>query len=153
MKIYNLEKEIILPMKLDEAWEFFSSPNNLSKITPDHMGFQIKYRSGGEKMYPGQLIIYKVKPIPGIPMQWVTEITQVDAPNYFVDEQKFGPYAMWHHQHHFQEVKDGVKVIDILNYALPLRALGQLANGIFVERQVKRIFEYRSKVLKEMFNK
>ncbi|MGK7389726.1 MAG: SRPBCC family protein [Candidatus Cyclobacteriaceae bacterium M2_1C_046] len=154
MKIYRLETEQVLPLSLEEAWDFFSSPKNLARITPPHMGFKIEYTSGiNDKMYPGQIIQYKVQVVPGIPVQWVTEITHVDAPNYFVDEQRYGPYAMWHHQHHFEKVKGGIKMTDIVNYALPLSALGRLANGIFVERQVKSIFDYRSKTLENMFNK
>lgn len=154
MKIYRLETEQVLSLSLEEAWDFFSSPKNLASITPPHMGFKIDYISGiDDKMYAGQIIQYKVQVVPGIPVQWVTEITHVNAPHYFVDEQRYGPYAMWHHQHHFEEVKGGVKMKDIVNYALPLSALGRLANGIFVERQVKSIFDYRSKTLEKRFNK
>ena len=154
MKIYRLETEQVLPISIDEAWDFFSSPKNLARITPPHMGFNISYTSGkGNKMYPGQIIQYKIQVIPKFPVDWVTEITHMKAPYYFVDEQRFGPYAMWHHQHHFDEVQVGVKMTDIVNYALPLRALGRLANGIFVEKEVKNIFNYRKKALERIFKK
>ncbi len=151
MKIYTLKRTQFLPISLQEAWDFFSTPNNLEKITPKHMGFNILYRSGGEKMYPGQLIRYKVYGLPFIPMHWVTEITHVQEPNYFVDEQRFGPYALWHHQHHFKEVAGGVEMVDEVNYGIPLGPLGRLANLLFVGRTVNAIFDHRYKVLEAYF--
>lgn len=152
MKVYNLKKVQHLPISLDEAWDFFSSPANLKDITPEHMKFDIRYLSGGNKMYPGQMITYRLQPVPGVPVSWTTEITHVQEPNYFVDEQRFGPYAMWHHQHHFKEVEGGVEMTDEVNYAIPLGPLGRLANWLFVERQVKAIFDHRYKVLEERFS-
>ncbi|MFN9499996.1 MAG: SRPBCC family protein [Chryseotalea sp.] len=147
MKIYHLKTVQILPISLTEAWDFFSTPDNLEKITPKHMGFNILYKSGGYKMYPGQIIRYIVHVLPGIPMHWVTEITHVQEPNYFVDEQRFGPYALWHHQHRFREVEGGVEMIDEVNYAIPLGFLGRIANWLFVGREVNRIFKHRYEVL------
>ena len=138
-------------MSLGEAWDFFSSPRNLARITPSHMGFKIQYVSGGDKMYPGQLIRYRINVVKGMPMTWVTEITHVETMKYFIDEQRFGPYALWHHQHHFSEVPEGIKMIDIVNYALPLGILGQVAHRIFVEKEVNSIFDHRSKILENMF--
>lgn len=115
------------------------------------MGFRILYLSGNGKMYPGQIIRYKVQGIPGVNMHWVTEITHVKEPFYFVDEQRFGPYALWHHQHHFREVKGGVEMTDEVNYALPLGPLGILAHALFVKRELNRIFDYRFKKLEELF--
>lgn len=152
MKVYNLKRTQFLPVSIEEAWDFFSSPKNLSKITPDHMGFNILYQSGGSKMYPGQLIRYKVAVLPLIKMHWVTEITHVQEPFYFVDEQRFGPYALWHHQHHFRKVEGGVEMTDEVNYAIPLGILGRLANWIFVEREVNSIFDFRYKILQEYFS-
>lgn len=151
MKIYNLKRTQVLPISLQEAWDFFSSPANLEKITPAHMGFHILYKSGGDKMYPGQLIRYIVNGLPFIPMHWVTEITHVQEPNYFVDEQRFGPYALWHHQHHFRSVTGGVEMIDEVNYAIPLGPLGRLAHSIFVGRAVNAIFNHRYKTLEQFF--
>jgi len=116
------------------------------------MGFKIKYQSGGQTMYPGQLICYVVHGLPGIVMNWVTEITHVSEPNYFVDEQRFGPYALWHHQHLFTKVEAGVEMIDEVNYAIPLGFIGRIANSLFVEREVNRIFEHRYHVLETYFN-
>jgi ligand-binding SRPBCC domain-containing protein len=153
MKIYNLKRTQFLPISLGEAWDFFSTPRNLAKITPAEMGFHILYVSGGEKTYAGQIIRYKVQIAPLINVQWVTEITHVSEPYYFVDEQRFGPYALWHHQHHFKEVPGGVEMTDEVNYAIPLGLLGQLANTIFVGREVNRIFDHRYKVLEAYFKK
>ncbi|MEQ9592981.1 MAG: SRPBCC family protein [Cyclobacteriaceae bacterium] len=151
MKIYNLKRVQFLPITKDEAWEFFSSPKNLSKITPKEMGFNIIYISGGDKTYPGQIIRYKVKILGGLSVHWVTEITHVNEPHFFVDEQRFGPYALWHHQHHFREVEGGVEMTDEVNYAIPMGVLGQLANWLFVGRQVNAIFDHRFKVLEQYF--
>ncbi|MBX2898420.1 MAG: SRPBCC family protein [Cyclobacteriaceae bacterium] len=153
MKIYTLKRTQWLPITRQRAWDFFSTPSNLSKITPAHMGFSILYMSGGEKTYAGQIIRYHVRVLPGIKMQWVTEITHVQEPNYFVDEQRFGPYALWHHQHWFKEVDNGVEMTDEVNYVIPLGILGRLANVLFVGREVNRIFDYRYKVLEAHFKK
>jgi ligand-binding SRPBCC domain-containing protein len=151
MKIYNLKRKQFLPISLEQAWEFFSTPKNLAKITPAHMGFNILYISGGDKAYAGQIIRYYISILPGIKVQWVTEITQVKELSYFIDEQRFGPYALWHHQHHFKEVPGGVEMTDEVNYAIPLGPLGRLAHFIFVGREVNRIFDHRFKVLEDFF--
>lgn len=149
MKIYKLIRKQFLPMDLVTAWNFFSSPSNLARITPSHMNFEIISISGGRKMYPGQLITYKVTVLPLIRLRWVTEITHVAAPDYFTDEQRFGPYALWHHKHHFQSVDGGVEMTDEVDYAIPFGGLGRLAHWMLVEKEVKRIFDYRFKVLSE----
>lgn len=153
MKVYNLKRTQVLPISLAEAWQFFSTPKNLQKITPPHMGFKIRYLSGGEKMYAGQLILYKINIFPGIPVDWATEIAHVVEPYYFVDEQRFGPYALWHHQHHFRQMTDGVEMTDEVNYAIPLGFLGRMANSLFVRRQVEAIFDHRHQVLENYFSK
>lgn len=140
-----------LPITLDEAWLFFSNPANLKEITPAHMDFVVTSKHHGEKMYPGQIIRYIVKPVLGIPLNWCTEITHVVDRKYFIDEQRFGPYAFWHHQHHFAEVEGGVVMTDILNYKVPLGFLGDIADAVFINNEVKGIFEYRKKVLTERF--
>lgn len=153
MKIYTLQRTQFLPISMAEAWDFFSTPRNLSKITPEHMGFKILYVSGGEKTYAGQIIRYHVQILPGINVHWVTEITHVQEPEYFVDEQRFGPYALWHHQHRFRVVAGGVEMTDEVNYAIPLGFLGRLAHWLFVGREVNRIFEHRFTVLDRYFKK
>lgn len=151
MKIYNLKRIQLLPISLPEAWEFFSSPTNLSKITPEHMGFKILYLSGGDKAYAGQIIRYRVSILPGIKVHWVTEITQLKELAYFIDEQRFGPYTLWHHQHHFKEVPGGVEMTDEVNYAIPLGLLGRFAHWLFVGKEVNTIFEHRFRILEQYF--
>jgi ligand-binding SRPBCC domain-containing protein len=140
-----------MPISLTEAWDFFSSPANLQRITPAHMGFRIISRYHGEKMYPGQIIEYTVRPLLGIPLYWMTEITHVKEGVYFVDEQRFGPYALWHHQHHFFPIEGGVEMSDIVHYKIPMGPLGQFANTLFVAAQLRRIFDYRYKKVEELF--
>ncbi len=141
-----------LPIELPAAWKFFSSPVNLEKITPQHMGFQIT--SGVPKeMYPGQIISYKVSPVPGIKTSWVTEITHVEENKFFVDEQRFGPYSMWHHEHHFEEREGSVLMTDKVSYKIPLGFLGRLAHFLFVKKQLRSIFEYRIEVLEKKFER
>lgn len=116
------------------------------------MGFHILSELP-EKMYPGLIISYIVKPIAGIPVKWVTEITQVREKEFFVDFQLSGPYTIWHHQHHFRPVNGGVEMTDIVNYKVPFGFLGRIVNWLFVEREVKDIFEYRNRVLESLFGK
>ncbi|WP_138476225.1 SRPBCC family protein [Dyadobacter bucti] len=140
-----------LPISLDEAWEFFSNPANLKEITPAKMGFVVTSSHHGEKMYAGQIIRYIVRPLFGIPLKWCTEITHVADRQYFVDEQRFGPYAFWHHQHRFTEVPGGVLMEDILHYKLPFGFIGNIVDTLLVRNEVLGIFAYRKKVLDERF--
>jgi len=140
-----------LPISIQEAWNFFSSPKNLSVITPTRMNFKILLMTGGEKMFTGQIIKYKVSVLPLVRLHWVTEITEVNEPYYFVDEQQKGPYSLWHHEHHFKKVQGGVEMTDLLTYAIPFKFIGKLAHWFFVEREVNAIFEHRNKILKTLF--
>jgi len=154
VKTYHLEFEQNLPIPLADAWDFFSSPLNLARITPKEMNFKVTSNyTKDTKMYAGMLITYHVSPVFGIKMNWMTEITHVKEHEYFVDEQRFGPYALWHHQHHFKEVPGGVKMHDILDYAIPYSFLGQVANRVLVNREVKNIFTYRTKAIDDLFGK
>lgn len=139
-----------LPISLEEAWEFFSSPKNLSVITPPKLDFQIKTELP-EKMYAGLFIRYTVKPMLGIPLTWVTEITHVDDLKYFVDEQRVGPYTIWHHEHFFKEIPGGVEMTDLINYRVPMGFVGKLFEPILVRPQLDDIFEFRRKKLIEVF--
>ena len=150
MSFYSLKTEQNLPISLQEAWDFFSSPKNLSKITPKNMGFIITNQPS-ETMFEGQIITYKVSPLLGVKINWMTEITTVKDNEYFIDEQRFGPYSLWHHRHHFYEIDGGIKMIDEVNYKLPFGFLGSIAHRLFVRKKLKSIFEYREKVLIEMF--
>lgn len=150
MKLYRLHTIQDLPISKDQAWDFLSNPKNLKTITPDYMGFNIL--SGADrKMFPGQIIQYIVTPVAGIPTKWVTEITHVKEGEYFVDEQRFGPYALWHHKHFIESIPGGVRMEDIVDYKLPFGILGQLVHPILVKPKLKEIFEYRKQKLIELF--
>jgi ligand-binding SRPBCC domain-containing protein len=152
VKTYHLKFEQNLPIPLEEAWNFFSSPLNLPKITPPQMKFVVTSDYDNDvKMYPGMIITYKLTPLLGIKVNWMTEITHVKEPEYFVDEQRFGPYALWHHQHHFKTIKGGVQMTDLVNYAVPYGFLGRIANNILVKKQIKNIFAYRTQEINKLF--
>jgi ligand-binding SRPBCC domain-containing protein len=150
MKPYTLERTIVLPTDLDTAWNFFSDPGNLPKITPPAMDFRIT--SGPQNTtYAGQIITYTLRPLMGVTMAWTTEITHVSRPDLFVDEQRFGPYRFWHHQHFFRQVEDGVEIRDLVHYLLPHMQLTGLVNRLFVMPRLKQIFDYRSESLLKIF--
>lgn len=151
MAVYQLATEQKLTTSIDDIWDFISTPANLKKITPDYMGFDIT--SGGlpEKMYPGMIITYKVSPLMGLKMTWVTEITHVVDKAYFVDEQRVGPYKIWHHQHRIEPVDNGVLMTDLVTYVPPLGILGALANTMIIRKKLKQIFDYRRNVLADLF--
>jgi ligand-binding SRPBCC domain-containing protein len=151
MAFYQLIKTQKLPAALNEVWDFISSPANLKEITPRHMGFLITGNTGEGKMYPGMIIIYKVSPVLGIKLNWVTEITHVRELEYFVDEQRVGPYSMWHHEHKIEPIEGGVLMTDIVTYQPPLGFLGALANKLFIKKQLRQIFDYRTVALEKRF--
>lgn len=139
-----------LPITMEQAWDFFSDPKNLNTITPDSMRF--KTLSGDErKMFAGQVIHYKISPFKGITMEWVTEITHVKDKEFFVDEQRFGPYKFWHHKHFFKAVDGGVEMEDIVHYKVPFGFLGKLLHPIVVKPKLDEIFRYRKQKLITLF--
>lgn len=152
-KVYSLKTVQKIPIPIEQAWDFFSSPGNLKDITPAHMGFVIKSEQPESEMYAGQIIEYTVKPLFGIPLYWMTEITHIKRLEYFIDEQRFGPYSLWHHQHHFLPVKAGVIVTDFVHYKIPFWFLGDIAHALFVKQQLKKIFDFRYKTVEEKFGK
>lgn len=150
MKLYQLHAKQALPITKPQAWEFLSDPKNLKVITPKHMSFHIL--TGADRpMFAGQIIQYVVKPFPGYSTKWVTEITHVKEGEYFVDEQRFGPYALWHHKHFLSEMDGGVLMEDIIDYKIPFGFLGQLVQPFLVKKQLKQIFEFREAKLHELF--
>ena len=150
--IHQLKTEQFLKADLEKVWNFVSSPRNLKLITPPYMGFNITSTDLPEKMYAGMIITYKVSPILSIPTTWVTEITHVSEKKFFIDEQRVGPYTMWHHQHFFQERNDGVLMNDIITYKAPFGPLGVIANSLFIRKKLESIFNYRYKTLNKIFN-
>ncbi|HSO87837.1 MAG TPA: SRPBCC family protein [Draconibacterium sp.] len=153
MGFYQLHKTQKIPASIDQVWDFISSPANLKKITPRYMGFNITSKLLSEKMYPGMIISYKVSPVLGIKMTWVTEITHVKEKEYFVDEQRIGPYFMWHHEHKIEPVEGGVLMTDIVSYKPPFGILGSIANSILIKKQLKKIFDFRVKAVEKIFGK
>ena len=152
MLLYQLHAVQTLPISKEEAWDFLKNPKKLKEITPDHMGFHILSEID-RPMFPGQIIQYKVNPFPGFSTKWVTEITHMKEGSYFVDEQRFGPYSLWHHKHFIEETDDGARMEDIIDYKLPLGFLGRIMHSILIKKQLTTIFKYREQKLAEHFGK
>lgn len=150
--LHQIKTTQLLKTNLDTAWEFISNPQNLALITPPSLAFKILNEKEIQPMYAGQIIEYHVRPALNIKMHWVTEITHVKEKHFFIDEQRFGPYAFWHHQHILLNTNEGVLMKDIIHYKLPLGPLGKLANHLFVKNQLRAIFLYREKKLNELFD-
>ncbi len=152
MSVYKLERKQLIKCDMDRLWDFFADAKNLTAITPSYMNFVITSDMPKDGVYAGQIITYKVSPLLGIPMFWMTEITHVEKNKLFVDEQRVGPYKMWHHQHLFEQTADGIMMTDIVHYRLPLWILGDIAHGLFVKRQLRDIFDYRYQQIEKLFN-
>lgn len=154
MAVYIKRSEQKLPVSTEEAWEFLSSPFNLKKITPEYMGFEIRNDiTQNDTMFAGQIIVYRIKLFPGISSEWVTEITHVKNCDYFIDEQRFGPYLMWHHRHSLKPVEGGVLMEDIIHYKIPFGLIGRLMHILFIKKRLNQIFEFREKALESIFGK
>lgn len=152
MAFYQKKSTQKVNATMEEIWDFISSPKNLKEITPPYMGFD--YSSDGlpDKMYQGMIISYKVSPVAGIKTDWVTEITHVDNMRYFVDEQRIGPYSMWHHQHWIEPLSTGgVLMSDIVTYQPPFGFLGAIANKIMIRKKLDEIFAYRTKAIEKKY--
>ena len=153
MSVHQLKTVQRIPVSLDEAWDFFSHPKNLAIMTPEHLNLKFTNELFGDEMYPGQVMTYNVKPVLGIPLFWMTEITHVRPKQFFVDEQRFGPYSLWHHQHHFRPIEGGVEMTDLIHYKVPGWFVGDIANKLFISRQLEGIFNFRYKKVEELFGK
>jgi len=154
LKTYRIEFTQEIPVSLDTAWDFFSSPLNLAEITPKDMTFDVTTPNmANTKMYPGLIITYQVSPLLGIKLNWMTEITHVKEKEYFIDEQRFGPFSFWHHQHHFQETEKGILMKDLLHYGIGWGPIGLIANSLVVKNKIKGIFDFRYKKVEELFGK
>lgn len=152
MAIYKLKQTQLIKADLDKVWDFFTNPDNLANITPDSMGFKVTSEYLQKEVYPGQVITYKVAPLLNIPMFWMTEITTVIPKKLFVDEQRRGPYKLWHHQHHFEETDNGILMTDMVYYELPMFFLGSIAHSLFIKRILNNIFDYRHEKVENIFN-
>lgn len=147
-KLYFSQK---IPISLEQGWEFFSNPLNLEKITPPHLALKINHCCDKETIYPGQIIAYTVEPLWKIPMEWITEIVAVQKPVYFIDEQRFGPYTFWHHEHWFTSVQNGIFIEDIIYYKVPFGIIGKAFHHIKIKKDLYNIFSYRNQVLEKLF--
>lgn len=150
MQLFRIRQRQRLPISIGEAWAFFSDPRNLELITPPSLGLRVTSELP-ERIYPGAIITYEIRPLLGIRMKWVTEITHLAEGRLFIDEQRFGPYRFWHHQHHFGEIGGGVEVRDLVHYALPGGPFGKLSNKVLVSRQLKEIFDFRRGYLERRY--
>ncbi|MCC6952886.1 MAG: SRPBCC family protein [Deltaproteobacteria bacterium] len=148
--LHCLRSKQILGIPVDEAWKYFSDPYNLANITPPALSFKVTSPQLPE-MYPGLIISYEVRPLLGIPMTWVTEITHVISGHSFVDEQRVGPYRMWHHEHFFRECADGTEIEDVVHYVIGAFVLDPVIHRYVVGPRVQQIFDYRRKRLEELF--
>ena len=153
MQVKEKRWEQIIPQPLNEVWHFFSRPENLNKITPEDMSFEILSEVANTPMYEGMIIRYHIRPLLNLPMNWVTEITHVRDQVYFIDEQRFGPYALWHHQHHFKAVENGTQMTDILHYKVPYGMIGSAVNALMVENKIDKIFQFRYGEIERRFGK
>lgn len=151
MGFYQLHRTQKIPASIDQVWKFISAPENLKRITPPEMGFEITSAKNRKEMYEGMIISYRVKPLFNISTLWVTEITKVKNKHYFVDEQRIGPYKMWHHEHWIKEMEGGVLMTDIVSYQPPFGFLGSIANALLIRKKLKQIFDFRTQVLEEIF--
>ncbi len=151
MAIYQLHKSQFIPADLQEVWDFISSPKNLKKITPEYMGFDITTENLPDQMYEGMIIAYKVSPLLDIKTTWVTEITHIEENKFFIDEQRVGPYKIWHHEHRLIEEKAGVTMTDLVTYQPPFGILGQMARSLFIKQKLEEIFDFREKKVIEIF--
>ena len=150
--IHQLYREQQLNCTIDEAWKFFSSANNLSKITPKEMNFIVRTKLSDDAIYEGMIIDYYVSPLLNIKMSCQTKIIKVNNRKSFTDFQEKGPYKLWNHHHEFIENENGVLMKDTVDYELPLGFLGEIAHVLFVKKKLKHIFDYRTQVLDKMFN-
>jgi len=153
MHIFKIETTTLIKAPIEDVWEFFSSPKNLNELTPPDLSFEILTDLDQVKMYPGLIINYKIRPLLNIPLRWTTEITHCETPHFFVDEQRFGPYAFWHHQHRFEQTPEGILMTDIVHYALPMGIIGRLMNSMYVQQRVQSIFDYRNQRISEIFGR
>ena len=151
MAFFQFKREQFIKSSIGEVWDFISTPQNLKRITPSYMGFDIRTPDLPHAAYEGMIIAYTVRPLLGIPTTWVTEITHVVPQKYFVDEQRVGPYKLWHHEHHIETVENGVLMKDIVSYSPPLGILGKLANVLVIRKKLEEIFNYRQKAFQEIF--
>ncbi|WP_127844841.1 SRPBCC family protein [Psychroflexus aestuariivivens] len=148
--IYEIHTKQRLPISKEKAWNFLSNPKNLQEIMPKDMGFKIL--SGADKsMFTGQILQYNVTPLPGFSTKWVTEITHVEKPDYFVDIQLSGPYSLWHHKHFINEIENGVEIEDLVHYKVPFGIFGRMLHPLLIKPKLNSIFKARTEKMTNLF--
>ncbi|HVX48955.1 MAG TPA: SRPBCC family protein [Chitinophagaceae bacterium] len=152
-KVYTIKAVQKIPIDIDTAWAFFSNPGNLQEITPPDVDFRVTSKYLDSTMYPGQVIEYKLKPLWGISFYWMTEITHVNDRKFFIDEQRFGPYTLWHHQHHFAVIEGGVEMTDFVHYKVPAWFIGDILNAVVIKKQLGKIFSFRFTAVEKKFGR
>ena len=153
MSVHSIKMVQHIPVTMQQAWAFFSNAANLQQITPAYLKLRIISLHHGAQVYPGQIIEYRVRPVLNFSWYWMTEITHVQEPVFFVDEQRYGPYSLWHHQHHFKLVPGGVQMTDIVHYKIPMGFIGDIVNRLFVRKQLDDLFKYRYQQVERLFGK
>ena len=151
MPVHMIERVQRIPVPLEKVWDFFSNPSNLLVLTPADMDLQIISSETGSPIYSGQIIEYKLRPVWGLRVYWKTEIREVKEKEFFIDEQRSGPYKLWRHHHYFKEIPGGVGMTDVVHYQNPLGILGRAANSFFVRNRLKSIFDHRNRKVIELF--
>lgn len=149
--IYQLKREQQLYCDIHSVWDFFSSPHNLSRITPKEIGFVVLSDLPEREIYKGMIINYTISPVLGIPLKWQTQITEVNYQKSFTDFQKKGPYKLWRHHHEFIPNQNGVLMVDTVDYELPFGLIGKVVHSLMVKKKLEHIFDYRYQVLEELF--
>ncbi len=152
MSYTQIIRKQIIKSDIESIWKFMSSPRNLDEITPKWMNFEITSKNTNQNMYPGMIITYNVTPFLNLKMVWITEITHIEDHILFIDEQRIGPYKMWHHEHRFEQVDDGILMTDTITYVPPFGLFGMLANHLFIKKRITKIFDYRKNILEKIFN-
>ena len=152
MAFYQLNYQQIIKSDMNTVWEFIANPRNLKTITPDYMGFDITSEEVSELMYEGMIISYKVSRFFNIKNDWVTEITRIRENEFFVDEQRIGPYVFWHHQHFFRQTDQGIDMRDKVTYSPPFGVLGAICNSLFIRKKLEDIFNYRKEAIEKLLS-
>ncbi len=150
MSYTQIIRKQIIKSDIESIWKFMSSPRNLDEITPKWMNFEITSKNTNQNMYPGMIITYNVTPFLNLKMVWITEITHIEDHILFIDEQRIGPYKMWHHEHRFEQVDDGILMTDTITYVPPFGLFGMLANHLFIKKRITKIFDYRKNILEKI---
>jgi ligand-binding SRPBCC domain-containing protein len=152
MAIHTIQRTQIVRSPLRDCWLFFSNPQNLARLTPPALDFQV-LSDVPEEIYPGLMIQYRVRPLFGLPLIWLTEISHVEPERSFVDEQRLGPYRLWHHEHHFRGLDEyHTEMRDRVHYILPFAPFSEFMHPWLVKPKLEQIFDYRERETQQIFN-